>query len=459
VADSKPVLIIGAGISGLACGWFLRKLGVPFLVVEQSARPGGLIRSVQQDGYLLEQGPQSFLLTPLLLEIIRELGLESSLLRADPRAARYVVLTGKLVPVPLSPPGLFAGSLLGARTKWSFLHDAFGRSQPPAEDESIAAFVRRKFTAELLDRLVGPFVSGIYAGDPERLSLRGAFPVIHELEFKYGSVIRGAIKSRGENGSSRLGSCSFAGGNEALLSALAQALGPGLRRNTSVDHITREETPRGVEYAATLSSGGAQETLRASVLILATPAQTSATLLRTLSPLLSELLASVESAPVALLHTGYPRARVGASLSGFGFLVPRSENRSLLGTVWNSSLFPGRAPEGHVLFTSFAGGTFNPALASASPEEIRDMLLPELQPLLSLQGNPSFWSVQRYARAIPQYNLGHAARVETLRSLSAREPGLFLAGNFLDGPAVGACADVARRVAGQAGDFFRSRPA
>jgi oxygen-dependent protoporphyrinogen oxidase len=456
VTATPQVIVIGAGISGLACGYYLQNLGIRVIVLEQSGRPGGLIRSVPKDGYLLEEGPQSFLLTSPMLDMIRALGIESALLRADPRAARYVLLRGRLEPVPLAPPQLFGSSLLSARTKWSFLRDAFGHSRPPQPDESIAGFVRRKFTEELLDRLVGPFVSGVYAGDPERLSLRGAFPVVHELETRYGSVIRGAMKSRGERGGARLGSCSFESGNETLLSALGKALGDVLRLNSSVETLARKVTHSGPEYILTAICNGARQTLRAGTVIVATPASTAGRLLAPLSPRFEELLGAIEYAPVALLYTAFEKSRVGHSLSGFGFLVPRSEGKRLLGTVWNSSLFPARAPAGSALLTSFAGGTGNPLLAAAAPEDIRDALLSELRPVLSVEGEPAFWWVKQYTHAIPQYNLGHPERVRKLKDLCASHRGLLLAGNYLEGPAVGACIDVARRVASEAQSYLRS---
>jgi len=185
------VLVVGGGISGLCCAYYLRKAGISAIVLEQSDQPGGCIRSTIRDACILEAGPQSFLSTDSLLEMVEDIGLRSELLVADPRAPRYVLINGKLRPVPLAPPQLLLSSLLGPRTKWKFIRDALGHSRPPQEDESVATFVRRKFTAELLERLVGPFVSGVYAGDPERLSLRAAFPAAHQWETQHGSVIRG----------------------------------------------------------------------------------------------------------------------------------------------------------------------------------------------------------------------------------------------------------------------------
>ena len=189
-------IVIGGGIAGLACTYRLREMSIPALLLEQADRVGGVIESAQQDGFLFELGPQSFLSTEPLLEMIAGLGLGDELLRADPRAPRYVLADGRLRRVPMSPPALLTTSLLSAGSKWRLVSEPFRRTQPPEGDESVAAFVRRKFGNELLELLVGPFVSGVYAGDPEKLSLRSAFPAVHEWENDYGSVLRGAMKSR-----------------------------------------------------------------------------------------------------------------------------------------------------------------------------------------------------------------------------------------------------------------------
>ena len=190
---SAPVIVIGGGISGLACAFRLKQRGIPFLLLEKSDCFGGVIQSVQQNGFLFERGPQSFTLTSSLNELIEAAGLSGELLRAPSRMPRYIYVGGKLVPAPMSPFSLLTTSLLNAHTKWNLLTEPLRRTHPPNEDESIASFVRRKFGASLLDNLAAPFVSGVYAGDPEQLSLRSAFPQVYEWEKNHGSLLRGAI--------------------------------------------------------------------------------------------------------------------------------------------------------------------------------------------------------------------------------------------------------------------------
>ena len=194
--DSRQIVVIGGGISGLACAYRLQQRGVPVTLLEASDNPGGLIGTVEKDGFLFESGPQSFQGTENLLQLIGELGIESELCTADPKAPRYVLREGKLVKIPMSPQEILGTSLLGLGSRWKVVSEPFRKTAPPSEEESVAKFVRRKFGHEILEYLVSPFVSGVYAGDPEKLSLRAAFPTLEEWEREYGSVLRGAMKSR-----------------------------------------------------------------------------------------------------------------------------------------------------------------------------------------------------------------------------------------------------------------------
>lgn len=446
-----PVLIVGAGISGLALAYYLRKSGMDAQIVEASPRPGGVIRSERRDGFLLELGPQSFSGTSQLLELARELGIENELLEAPPRAPRFLLLNGQLKPAPLSPPAFFASSLFSARTKWSILRDLFGRSTPPDADESVAAFIRRKFSPELLDKLVGPFVSGIYAGDPEKLSLRAAFPQLYEAERTAGSLIRGmmrAAKSR-PGPKQRATLQTFREGNETLIKALAKNLGSALRTDVSVSETRRTISGSPAKYQVSLTSNGSTEQVIADHLVLATPTHVTATLVRCIQPELASALSAIEYAPIAVVSLGYPKSAIAHSLDGFGFLIPRSSGLRTLGTVWNSSLFPGRAPDSHALFTSFLGGATDPQAVTLPPDELITLVHKEIAPLLQISQSPTFSSVTLYQRALPQYNLGHSERLASLQKFKADLPGLWLTGNYLRGPAIGACIEQALSLAGE----------
>jgi oxygen-dependent protoporphyrinogen oxidase len=442
-----PAIVIGGGISGLACAYHLQQAGIPVCVLDTGVRPGGVIATQEKDGFRFELGPQSFLSTEPLLKLIDALGLKNELLHADPRAPRYILFRGKLVPAPLAPPSLLTTPLLGPRTKWRLFTEMFRRTSPPPTDESIAAFVRRKFGDELLDRIVAPFVSGIYAGDPEKLSLRASFPKLHEFETKYGSVLRGAMKSRPAKGTPRPGLCSFREGMETLPRALATRLDDALLNETTVLRARRGKANGKSSFEVDVTRNGHRETLLATSVIMAAPAYAASEILRNVSDKFAAPFGRVEYAPVAVVAAGYRRDQVRHAGNGFGFLVPRSEGLRTLGTVWNSSLFPERAPENMACFTSFAGGATDPALCDLSENEIAETICGELGRILGITGPPVTRLVHRYTRALPQYNLGHSETVSALGATASSVPGLFLTGNYLFGPSLGSCVEQANQTA------------
>jgi len=444
--DSLPVLVVGAGISGLICAYALRRAGVDAHLYEASSQAGGLIQSERQDGFLLELGPQSFTPTPAIRQLCAELAIQDEIVEAPAKAPRFVFHQGRLEQVPLGPQTFFLSSFVGLGTKWTILRDLLGKSSPPSEEESIATFVRRKFSADLLQKLVGPFVSGIYAGDPEKLSLRASFPQLHQAETEAGSVIRGTIRAAKRNrqsGQSQTRTIeNFRGGTQTLVKNLKDNLGNALHLSAP---ITGLEPAKG-GFTITARVDGAARVLRAENVVLALPTNAAASLLAADSPDLGSILEEIEYAPIAVVSLGYRLSDVGHDLQGFGFLVPRSAGLQILGSVWNSSLFPGRAPDGYSLITSFVGGATNPAAVQLG-DALVNPVHAELTPVLRISTPPVFSRVTSYERAIPQYNLGHLARVKALEKGSAQIPGLFLTGNYLHGPSVGACVEQAQTVA------------
>lgn len=445
MTSSAPVIVVGAGISGLACAYALCKTGMDVQVVEASQRPGGVICSQKRDDFLVELGPQSFSGTAALRALCGELGIADQLLQASSRAPRYLLADGALRAVPLSLPAMLTSSLLSRRTKWSIARDAFGSSAAPENDESVAAFVRRKFGQELLDRLVEPFVSGIYAGNPESLSLRSAFPQLHDAERATGSVIRGMLRAAksGKERRERPALLSFRSGNETLVRALAEKIGSRLSVQTEVLAIGFRRGKGSAPFELRIRQAGVEQTIAAEHLVIAVPADAAGTLLRDVDAAFEPVLGGIEYAPVAVVSLGYRRPDVGHSLDGFGFLAPRSTGLRILGSVWNSSLFPQRAPSSHVLLTSFVGGATDPSAVTLSAEELAAAVHRELAPILQIRAAAVFSNVQIYRRALPQYKIGHRDRLLALEKLRTHFPGLFFVGNYLTGPAIGNCLDSA----------------
>ncbi len=417
------------------------------MLVEATSSPGGVIESVAENGFLFELGPQSFSGTGPLFQLCEELGIADQLVEAPHGALRYIFLDGKFVPVPFSAGALLSSSLLSWRTKFSIITEVFRASTPSDADESVASFVRAKFTQELLDRLVGPFISGIYAGDPEELSLRAAFPKIYEADKLSGSVVRGSIRlaknKTATQSARRPGLYSFQKGNATLTHALADSLGPEIRYDTEIgEEIARD----GDHFVLRIVGAGGEREIRADKLVLATPAGVNADLLRLIAPAATFPSFDIEYAPVAVVSHGFHKSQVGTDLRGFGFLIPRTENIHTLGCVWNSSLFPGRAPADHVLITSFIGGA---RIHRLSEQESVELVRQEVGKILRISGDPIVERVTDYSYAIPQYNVGHLQRLQTIRESLGKVPGLWLAGNYWNGPAVGACVEHALSVAEQ----------
>ncbi len=458
MATKIQAFVIGAGVSGLATAYALQKAGVSTLIVDTASRPGGVIQSVKRNGYLLECGPQSFSGNAHITSLCTDLGLLPDRVLADPKAPRYVLIDGTLKAVPMSP-AILTSSFFSGGTRSSIVRDILGTARGPEPDESVASFTRRKFSSTLLDHLVGPFVSGIYAGDPEKLSLRAAFPILYEAEQASGSIIRGVFKvlktrkgkSEGDGGPREKPVLqTFKEGNESLIRALAQALGDQLTCSVevlSIEALEPGREPQAPRFRITQRTSKGQEIIETERLVLATPTNVSAKLLAPIDPAFKSQLAPVEYSGVAVVSLGYDQKDVSNPLSGFGFLVPRSSGLAVLGTVWNSSLFPGRAPAGQALLTSFVGGATDPDAIRQSPTVLASKVHAELKAILGIHQEPVFSNVTVWERAIPQYNLGHTARLADLNVTRAKFPGLYLSGNFLNGPAIGTCIEHALQVA------------
>lgn len=442
--DSKQVVVVvGGGISGLACAYKLQQGGATVTLLESTERVGGLIGTVEKDGFLFETGPQSFQGTETLLQLIRELGIESELRTADPKAPRYVLRNGKLLKIPMSPQAIVSTSLLGWGSRWKVVSEPFRRTHPPDEEESVAKFVRRKFGHEMLEYLVSPFVSGVYAGDPEKLSLRAAFPSLEEWEREYGSVLRGAMKSRSGKPKQSGGApplCSFVHG----VSTLAQTLGAKLTNvslsGARVDGIQPGVPGNGVSRVQ-FTRNGQQQTIPANAVVIATPAMAAGRLVEKIAPSLVNALCGIAYAPVAVVGLGYYARQIGQPIDGFGVLIPRVEKIRTLGIIWNSSLFPGRAGEGRVALTGIIGGVTDPAILDESEDTIASIVEIDTRDVLDITGSPVTSSVWKHPKALPQYNLGHGHVVKAIRESERVTPGLFFTGNYLSGPSIGKCVE------------------
>ena len=452
--DGNPgadTIVVGAGVSGLATAFDLQRRGVTAEVLEAGSRAGGVIGTIHRGGALFETGPNSVLdSTPLINELLDALQIRDERIDASAAAAtRYIVREGRLVPLPTSPGALLMSPAFTPGAKFRLWREPFIAPAPSEVEESIADFARRRLGAEILEYAVDPFVAGVYAGDPERISMAAAFPRIHALEQKYGSVIRGQIQAArerrrsGQPAASSGGSFSFRNGMQTLTDALARAVG---RVTFSAEVVRLERRPDGT-WLLTGTRAGEPFVREARNVVLATPAFVGASLVGELAPAAAQALADIPYAPIAIVASAHRRADIGHSLMGFGFLVPKREQRKILGTLFSSSMFEDRAPPETVLLTSFVGGMRQPELATKPDDELVALVHGELSALVGAS-NPAQWTeITRWSHAIPQYNLGHRERLRAVDDAERALPGLTFCANYRGGVSVGDRIQAARAAA------------
>ncbi len=461
------VIVLGAGITGLAAAHRLRTLGAEPLVLESAAEPGGVMQSTRRDGFLVEHGPNSMMLPSLTVEDwLRETGLAETVTSPEPGAAkRFLVRDGRAHPLPSGPWSALTTPLFSLRGKLRVLAEPF-IPRGMIDDEALASMVRRRLGAEVLAYAVEPFVAGIYAGDPEKLSVRQAFPKLWRLEHLHGSFIRGTfavLRARKKSGNTfRPRMVSFREGMGSLPRRVAEGLGSAVHTGCRLHSLRRRESAWTVAWEA---RDGTNHESTAAALLCTVPAHSVARL-----PWPEELvpgLAPIQAIPharVAVVALGFPRTAVEHPLDGFGMLVPAVEGRRILGTLFSSSLFPGRAPAGQVLLTTFVGGERQPQLAELPDEELAATVLGDLRDLLGVHGAPVHRTIIRWPRGIPQYNVGLAVRAAgAADDLAKRFPGLHFAGSWLGGVAAGQCINnglqaAARIVAGDPAEPAGSAP-
>lgn len=450
---TQKVVIIGAGISGLACAYRLKQLGVQCLVFEAESRPGGVIATARRDGYLFELGPQCPRFPEPVWRLVQELGLGDEFIAGDPAARRYIFRHGALHAAPFSPDKLLTTRLVGLPSKLRVLTEAVRSTQPPEQEETVADFVTRKFGADLVENLVDPVISTVFFGDAYKMGMESAFPALVKWEREHGSLVRGAIRARNAKprGNSRsmkvtdslpsLGS--FRTGMARLPERLAEELRGEIRFGVRVQSLVAIKSRNGDEapgWDVTLSYG---DTISAEQVVLALPAHKAACIVDSGAPRLAGELNAIEYAPMAVVSSGYERQQVRNMLDGFGFMVPRKERLQTICTFWNSSLFAGRAPEGKVLITSFV----RDETGAANDETLARTVEAENARILGITGEPSARNAWRHPQALPQYNVGHAQRVAAIDDILPAFPNLHIAGNYLRGRSIGDCVERAFQVA------------
>ncbi|MGK2906936.1 MAG: protoporphyrinogen oxidase [Desulfuromonadales bacterium] len=459
----KRIAIIGAGISGLSTAYAIERLAgelgleVEVTVFERETRTGGKIWSIKEEGYLCEWGPNGFLDSkPMTLELCDHLGIRGQLERSNDNARRRFIYSGGILNrLPENGPMFLQSKLISWPGKIRLAQEFFKPKRTDGVDETLAAFARRRLGAEALDKLIGPMVSGIFAGNPETMSLQSCFPRIHELEQQYGGLLKAMLKmakqkkaeiKAGKQVASAAGPAgvltSFAGGIQELTDATAKGLKGEVQVGKAVTGL--KKTDGGWELR--LADGS---NFDAEVVVSAAPAHVLKELTWPLDGALSELLAGIPYAPMNVICFGYEQDKVERDLHGFGYLIPKKEGCEILGTLWDSSIFTGRAPEGHLLLRSMMGGATTPEAIDLSDAEVKKRTMAELNKIMGISSEPDFVRIFRHPRAIPQYVVGHADRLAAIDERLKAHAGLILTGNAFFGIGLNDCVNAANKAGEQ----------
>ena len=442
---SKRIGVIGGGISGLTTAFLLKKKGFDVTVFEGSGSAGGNVQTIERDGYTVEQGPNSLLKSPRLVELVRLLKLGDQVLAADASAQkRYILSGGKLEAMG---PKSFINGYFSLKTIFGLICEPFVRSKSP-EHESVADFVSRRIGVEFLDKAIDPFVSGVYAGDPKNLSMRLAFPKLFEMERDYGSLIMATIRRKTEKADPDFPrTFSFRGGLKTLITALADAIGEGVKLSTPVSAI---EAAGGGKFRANGDEFDA--------VVISTPAFVAADLIRSRDEKLAQLLAAVNYPQVAVVVLGFKTEAIDAKLDGFGFLIPSKEKRPILGTLYHSAVFPERSPDGFELLMTFVGGVRSgDSLDARSDDELKSIVIDELREILGVTGLPDFVHIKRWKKAIPQYHVGYEDVAAACADFETNNRGIYFCSNFYRGISIGDCIKNAFETAGNINKYLDRR--
>lgn len=444
---NTDLLILGAGLTGLAAAHTARRAGLRVAVIDQAAQPGGVLQSRQRQGYTLDFGANSMALTPDLQALIDDLDLHDHLLPAQPAGnQRLLFRRGRLHPVVPKPLALLRSGQLSGSGKLRLLMEPLVPKLQAAREETVAEFFTRRLGQEAFAYLVEPVLTGIYAGDAQRMSVQAVLPQVQQMEQAHGSLF-GALRhlqnSRPGGGLPQRKIASFDGGMATLIRALAGPLGEDLHLRSRVLRVHPDPETGG--FWTEVEQAGHHQDWRSACVLWTLPAQ-AAPALDELAPEVSLRIHGIPYPPMLMYALGYRRADLGRPLDSFGFLVPSATQQPLLGAIWNSAIFPGKAPKYEALFTLFVGGMGHMGASEtellAQAEAARAMF----ERCMGITGAPTFVSHYHWPRAIPQYELGHSELVRQIRALEARWPGFFVSANWLDGVSVGDRAKGGREV-------------
>ncbi|MDF1611737.1 protoporphyrinogen oxidase [Stygiobacter electus] len=439
----KKVAVLGAGISGLSTAYWLKKNNFDFVVLEKENYVGGSMQTIRKDGFQIDFGPNSGLeTTPIIRQIVDDIGFANEMVYASDSAnKRYILRNDTLHALPTSPPAFLSTKLFSTKAKLRLFAEPFIGKSADGYYQSMSDFVRRRLGQEFLDYAIDPFVSGVFAGDPNKLSVKSAFPKLYRLEEVYGGLIKGMIKGakerkqRAEQSKQNAKMFSFVNGMQSFAIAIADTMKENILLNAVAQKVEKQNEKWKINY----SQNGELKELVVDYIISTIPVYAAEKLFTPIDKEFQSHANEIYYPPVMVLYLGYKKSQVETPLDGFGYLIPSKEKKNYLGAIWSSAIFPNRCDDDKAAFTLFVGGARSPHLFEMGNEKLVEIVIKEFHETMKIIGDPILIEYKHWQKAIPQYNIGYIEHENYFDKFERENKGIILSGNYRGGISVGDC--------------------
>jgi oxygen-dependent protoporphyrinogen oxidase len=440
---NKDIVIIGSGITGLATSYWLKKAGFNITILEAGDKAGGAMKTEIKDGFLIDFGPNSGLeTTPLIRQIVEDIGLKDEMIYASEKGNnRYILKNEKLHSLPMGLLPFIKTKLFSTKGKLRLFAEPFIGKSEDGYYQSLGDFVKRRLGEEFLKYAIDPFVSGVFAGDPNKLSVKSAFPKLYRLEEVYGGLIKGMIKGakerkkRAEQSKQSAKMFSFKSGMQIFPITLAKHFDLNILYNAEVKEVVKI----GENYKIIYQTNNELKEIITSTVLATMPAYKLANVVNNFDTELSKKLQTIVYPPVIVLYLGYNLSDIKVKLDGFGFLIPSVENKKFLGAIWSSTIFVNRAPEDKASFTLFIGGARKLDILNQDIEKLVNDIIKEFNTIMGIYTEPVIRTYKIWEHAIPQYNIGYIEIERAIEKFESENLGFFISGNHRGGISVGDC--------------------
>ncbi|MEW6004032.1 MAG: protoporphyrinogen oxidase [Stygiobacter sp.] len=439
----KKVAVLGAGISGLSTAYWLKKNNFDFVVLEKENYVGGSMQTIRKDGFQIDFGPNSGLeTTPIIRQIVDDIGFANEMVYASDSAnKRYILRNDTLHALPTSPPAFLSTKLFSTKAKLRLFAEPFIGKSADGYYQSMSDFVRRRLGQEFLDYAIDPFVSGVFAGDPNKLSVKSAFPKLYRLEEVYGGLIKGMIKGakerkqRAEQSKQNARMFSFINGMQSFAISIADTMKENILLNAVAQKVEKQNEKWEINY----SQNGELKELVVDYIISTIPVYAAEKLFTPIDKEFQSHANEIYYPPVMVLYLGYKKSQVETPLDGFGYLIPSKEKKNYLGAIWSSAIFPNRCDDDKAAFTLFVGGARSPHLFEMGNEKLVEIVIKEFHETMKIIGDPILIEYKHWQKAIPQYNIGYIEHENYFDKFERENKGIILSGNYRGGISVGDC--------------------